>query len=338
MLVPNQIIKMKWTGSCIPYYKSKGYPYTKYGEEFEVKAEDLSPSSRKKVKVICDFCNKEYNLDYKDYLDKTDSEGKNCCSKCRGKRISQRYKEKIPFYIQKARQKCEELGLVLLSTENDYIDSDTPLKILCPKHGIINITSSHIYANKHICSQCAWDSLAEKRKYTTEQVIEIIESKNDNKLLNPEEYINAKEYNLKVLCGICKQTIFDTCLDVYMRPSSRCMCKSCANIESGPERRIRVFLENNNINFIQEYTFKDCKDVSVLPFDFYLNDYNKIIEFDGEQHYRPAGFGGKSYESIIKHDKIKNEYCKSHGIDLLRIPYWNENNIEEILKKELNIA
>lgn len=338
MLVPNQIIKMKWTGACIPYYKSKGYPYTKYGEEFEVKAEDLSPNSRKRVKVICDFCNKEYDLDYRDYLDKTDSKGKNCCSKCRGKRIALSYKDKVPKYLEKARKKCESLGLDLLSTEDDYVNSETPLKILCRKHGIIYCNAAHINNNKHICPQCAWDSLAKERKYSIDKVKKFIESKNNNVVLNPEEYINAKIQNLKVLCGKCKVNIFITSLDVYMRPATRCICKSCACIESAAEERIRHFLESQDINFIPQYTFKDCRDKNVLPFDFYLPDYNKIIEFDGEQHYRLAGFGGKSYESTVKHDKIKNEYCEKNNIDLLRIPYWNENDIEDILKKELNIA
>ena len=36
-------------------------------------------------------------------------------------------------------------------------------------------------------------------------------------------------------------------------------------------------------------------------------------------------------------DKIKDQYCKNNGIKLIRIPYWEFKNSEEIIKKELNI-
>ena len=36
-----------------------------------------------------------------------------------------------------------------------------------------------------------------------------------------------------------------------------------------------------------------------------------------------------------KRDKIKNTYCEEHGIKLIRIPYWEFKNIEEILNSQL---
>jgi hypothetical protein len=35
-------------------------------------------------------------------------------------------------------------------------------------------------------------------------------------------------------------------------------------------------------------------------------------------------------------DEIKNQYCKDHEITLIRIPYWEFDNIEEILKNIQN--
>ena len=34
---------------------------------------------------------------------------------------------------------------------------------------------------------------------------------------------------------------------------------------------------------------------------------------------------------------MKTQYCKDNNIKLVRIPYWNFNNIENILKQELNL-
>ena len=81
------------------------------------------------------------------------------------------------------------------------------------------------------------------------------------------------------------------------------------------------------------------KKIRPLPFDFYLPDYNTCIEYDGIQHFEVVDyFGGLDGFITTKiRDTIKNEYCKSKNIKLIRIPYWGFDNIENILKKELNI-
>lgn len=106
--------------------------------------------------------------------------------------------------------------------------------------------------------------------------------------------------------------------------------------ESKGERIIRKHLEKNNIDFIQEYRFEGCKYKLPLPFDFYIPSKNLIIEFDGEQHYKPISyFGGKkTFRSTQIRDKIKNDYCKENNINLLRIPYYELSNVEDILDKE----
>ena len=82
----------------------------------------------------------------------------------------------------------------------------------------------------------------------------------------------------------------------------------------------------NNIEFIDEYVFPD---LSKSRFDFaILNDNNivRLIEFDGEQHFRDiAKWGGLELQQ--KRDKIKNNYALSHNIPLVRIPYWERDNI-----------
>lgn len=63
------------------------------------------------------------------------------------------------------------------------------------------------------------------------------------------------------------------------------------------------------------------------------------IEYDGEQHYKlNEYFGGQKYFDILKrHDEIKNEYCKENNIKLLRIPYWEFNNIAKNIANELGL-
>ena len=47
-------------------------------------------------------------------------------------------------------------------------------------------------------------------------------------------------------------------------------------------------------------------------------------------------FGGKKrLEEYKRHDKIKNKFCMQNNIVILRIPYWDFDNIENILKENL---
>ena len=65
-----------------------------------------------------------------------------------------------------------------------------------------------------------------------------------------------------------------------------------------------------------------------MRFDFYVNN-KYLIEYDGQQHfYDIKYFGGEEqFKKQQQYDKIKNEYCKSHNIPLIRIPYWHYDKI-----------
>ena len=119
----------------------------------------------------------------------------------------------------------------------------------------------------------------------------------------------------------------------------------CLNISKGVYKIIDI-LEQNNISFVKEKTFDTCifpKTNSHLRFDFYLLDYNILIEYDGEQHFKPKCFGGCSleeakinFEKTKERDLFKNKWCKENNIKLYRISYLdikNINNFEDILER-----
>lgn len=114
-----------------------------------------------------------------------------------------------------------------------------------------------------------------------------------------------------------------------MKNQYSCGC----SIESKGEMKIKHILNENNIKFIQEKRFSDCVFTSgkTARFDFYLPDYNCLIEYDGIQHFKKGNGVYDNNEKFIitqEHDAIKNNYCKQHNIILIRIPYTHYNNIE----------
>lgn len=102
---------------------------------------------------------------------------------------------------------------------------------------------------------------------------------------------------------------------------------SCGCLHSSKgEITIKKILQENNIPFIQQYSFEDCLSPKnwKLRYDFYINNLF-LLEYDGKQHYTDEWVNDFEYTKIC--DSIKNEYAKSHNIPLKRIPYWDLNKI-----------
>lgn len=116
MLKPNQFIKVKWNGNTRKYYESKGYTFTKFGDTFEVKAEDLPRTSHATVIAICDYCGKEIEVTMTNYTRSIKRNGKIACSDC--KLIKSRetmieeygapYAIQVDIFKEKIKQTCLE--------------------------------------------------------------------------------------------------------------------------------------------------------------------------------------------------------------------------------------
>ena len=94
-----------------------------------------------------------------------------------------------------------------------------------------------------------------------------------------EDYIN-NDTEVRIICNSCGKTF-------KMRPRNHISGQGCShcNMSKG-EVKIMIFLESNNIKFIRQFKFNDCKYIKTLSFDFYIPKYNLCIEYDGEQHFK----------------------------------------------------
>lgn len=117
-------------------------------------------------------------------------------------------------------------------------------------------------------------------------------------------------------------------------------CPHCI-IPTKGEQRIIDFLKLHNQKFIFQYGYVDLIGTNggELSYDFYLTDYNLLIEYQGQFHDGTAlkKFPDR-YEKQKEHDKRKREYAESHNIKLLEIWYWDFDNIESILTNELKLV
>ena len=107
--------------------------------------------------------------------------------------------------------------------------------------------------------------------------------------------------------------------------------QSCGCISSSiGENNIQKILEENKINYKKEWSDKEL-DLKRFDFAIIENDFPiRFIEFDGKQHYTNlSGIWNskETLEEIKQRDKLKNKYALSHNIPLVRIPYWERDNI-----------
>lgn len=203
--------------------------------------------------------------------------------------------------------------------------------VICHKHGEF-FTSYDIHLKGSICPKCN----LEERALTTEAWINKANQIHDFKYdYSKVEYINCRT---KIEIGCFDHGPF---WQIPQNHLSGTGCPSCK--ESKNELKIRNWLESKNILFDTQKTFKGF---GKYKFDFYLPDYNLCIEYDGEFHYLPLTYrGAKTKDEAINRlkaqnnrDNLKTKYCKDNKIRLIRIPYWKQKNIEEILEKEIKIC
>lgn len=246
--------------------------------------------------------------------------GKNTLNKCEFC-----YKD---FRKQLVLDRCKKLNYIVEDFE--YTDRSMVLNIICDKGHEWHPTYENFVRNKAICLTCTNIMFGENQRLPWNEVLKRVEI-NGYKVLSDESDYENNESKLKVECP--KGHMFYVALNNFQQGKR---CPYC-NMSSGEQEVERLLIEYN-IKHETQYTFKDCKNIKELPFDFYLPDYNILIEYDGEQHY------GLRFEDTIEdfikrkiNDGLKNEYCYFNNIPLIRIPYWKFNNIENILCKELNL-
>lgn len=183
-------------------------------------------------------------------------------------------------------------------------------------------------SNSIICTTCnpriMWD--LEKIKQ------EILTITNGEFIVIDESYMDV-DTPVKIKHKVCKQ-IFEDTPNAFMKTPK---CKICEKNISMNEKRIKNCLIKNKVKFEREYSIDGCKNINLLKFDFVIFKKDKImclIEYDGEHHYYPV-FGDESFVRIKIADKTKNKFCEENNIPLIRIPFWKNEKLEEVLLSEI---
>lgn len=223
-------------------------------------------------------------------------------------------------------------------SKTEYVNSRTKIRITCTKHGEFwQKPSNHLRGQG--CSKCQYENKSKKMLYTNNNFKEL-----SNKIHNNKYDYSKVEYkhSQTKVCIICPEHG-----EFWQVPNDHLRGYGCIECsETKGEKRIKSWLNVNNIEYITQKTFDDLyilKSNCKLRFDFYLPKYNLLIEYDGAQHFRPFSWSQdksketmrKNLEIVKQRDQIKNQYCENNNIRLLRIPFSKYRYIEKILNEIL---
>lgn len=215
---------------------------------------------------------------------------------------------------------------------SEYKSSSKKIKVICNNENhkgfVFKIRPSDLKRG-HGCPECKKEKLRKTTEEFINEAIKIHGNKYDYSFVD----YRGTDIKVKIFCKKCNKYFLQT-------PHLHLMehgCEKC--IVSKGEERIEEILENKNIKYFLHKTFDDLRYKKKLSYDFYLPDYNLLIEYNGAQHYESIEyFGGvERFKLQQTTDNIKKEYARERGIKLLEIHYKDFKNLNEILDKALSI-
>jgi hypothetical protein len=192
-----------------------------------------------------------------------------------------------------------------------YINNKIDVIITCKKHGDFEQRPDNHLSGSG-CSYCNY-------KISNEEFIHRSKIIHGYKYLyDKTEYKKNRDY-VTIKCK--KHGYFNQLARIHLAGFGCIKCN-----ESLGELSISKILEKNNIKFLKQYKFEDCRNTLKLPFDFFLPEYNICIEYNGIQHYEPIDFfgGHDSFRYRKKLDKIKEDYCRNNNIEIIIISYKDD--------------
>lgn len=252
---------------------------------------------------------------------------KHGCKSCAAEARGMNQKCDTKNFIKKANKVHNQKYIYDLT---DYKNSKHKIDIICKLHGAFSqIPEVHLSGGG--CPECSKESYRKKRGIGFDDFVKRSKEIHENKYSYDMAVYEDVKKPICILCPIHGK--------FYQKPSLHIRGSGCQKCNSSKgERKIRKFLNKNNIKFIEQERVSFGKNRHMV-FDFYIKPCNMVIEYDGEQHFKPINrWGGEqSLKMIQRRDSEKNKYCLTNNINLLRIPYTEFDNIEEILTKELNL-
>ncbi len=187
-----------------------------------------------------------------------------------------------------------------------YINSQSPIKIICPTHGLfMQRPASHLHGQG--CPKCHAMKISQAKTKTQADFIR------DARKVHGAKYDYSKvvyKGSYEKVCIICPSGH-----EFWQAPYCHISGQGCpVCLESNGEQTIRQALTKVGIDFEAQKKFP--KWMGKQSLDFYLPKLQIGIEHQGKQHYTPVKQWG-NFQRTHDKDIHKQLLCAKHGITVL---------------------
>ena len=322
----SKVVKLKWNTKNRKYYENIGYIFTQYGDEFDVKVEDLTPSSKAVVEVECDFChNVVVKKKYQTYNIQHHEKYGDCCASCQSKKnkliCMDKYGVDNGSKTEYAIEKIKQVSIERYGVDNPSKISDVRRKLSetakANSEDVITKRNQTMLEKYGTTSPMDLDIVKEKQRDTLLKNYGVEHPKQSEEIKMRERQRNIEKYGVDNPAKLqsVRDKIKTTCLEKYGVECSL----------SSPDVRAKInktLLENGNVK-----TSKQQLQLQQLLKEIYgacelnkpcgscfldcvikYNGVNIDIEYDGEYWHQDA-----------QQDRRRDEFVKSQGYKILRI-------------------
>ena len=286
-------------------------------EEFEERVKTNAPNlkikgkyrnNRSKIDVECTICGHSWDPKAQSIMD-VKNENAIYCPACNG--IKQKTFGDLKALINSVTNDVEVIenkdDCEIINTKDNY----KVFNKICKHDWTTNY--NRIQSQGIGCPYCANKKVLKgfnDMATTAQWMVELLKDKND-----AFKYTCCSNKKIDWICTCGNEILDKTPNEVYQHGLS---CPNCSDKISYPERLISNFLSELKINYKTQYRI----DGYLYKYDFYLIDYNYIIEAHGNQHYDEHGFGSffegaKTLNEEIENDENKKKLAISKGYNYI---------------------
>ena len=302
----------------------------KYGNAPDVEILEFT-GTYKECKIFCKKCKSESTVYHASCLYYRD-----CCKKCAIEHYSKIRKLDAKSFMENVIKKGNADDVVLLS---GYVSPNEKALFKCLRCDTEFSCRANSLYNGRMCPTCFKNNCYTKHAHcktiseTNKDMFLWLKNKDDG-----YKYCQGSHVNLEWLCPICGSTVIASPLNI--KKTGIMSCKFCSDGISYPNKFLANLLKECNINFKSEAGFGWSKlnGRFCYKYDFYLSEYNMIIEAMGLQHYEKGYY--ISLEKIQEIDKNKEMLAINNGIQYYLALDCRKSDLEfiknSILFSELN--
>lgn len=192
----------------------------------------------------------------------------------------------------------------------EYVRADRKVEIICPIHGEFTQTpAQHWQAG---CEKCGYVKTGQARRLGTTDFIKKAKEVHGDLYDYSEVEYSTNSVPVNIICTLHN--------GFSQAPYSHLQGAGCPSCKNKTEGKILRYLQSFAL---VEHQFR----LKNLTYDFYLPEYNLIIERDGEQHYYVIAPWTKldhaqQMQIQQEKDRKRTKIAKVHGFSIARLPYW----------------